>query len=373
VVWPPIDNKCYQYQRGGARTTNPAPEGALKFRNTAQPLTGDVSQAYFETSQQSGDIMIAGAKNQEGVHTFAVAYVDNYGVFEQYAENGDFEFAYSNIGGEGKELKDVAGDPTYFYYIKDHLGSTRVIIDEQMEPSGVYAYAAYGKEKELNASPNHVREKFTGKELDNEGTANGAVGMRLSYFGKRYCDQEIGRWISVDPLKEFKDSYRYCVNPINHLDPAGRGDMLSMIMYGKPSSSMWTTAEKIDYSVKMANGVIDAAWGGRKIAEDASSKTGMAVTALGVVTLQPEIIATGMTISTVSDALTVTNDIHGNMNGTTPIKKTVFDIAWTIVSGSLGKMFGLGDSKLMKSVAGIEDVKMNAMQDVVDNQMEKAP
>jgi hypothetical protein len=136
----------------GAGTTNPAPEGTLKFRNTAQPLTGDVSQAYFETSQESGDIMIAGTKNQEGVHTFAVAYVDNYGVFEQYAENGDFEFAYSNIGAEGKELKDEAGDPTYFYYIKDHLGSTRVIIDEQMEPSGVYAYAAYGKEKELNAS-----------------------------------------------------------------------------------------------------------------------------------------------------------------------------------------------------------------------------
>jgi hypothetical protein len=46
----------------------------------------------------------------------------------------------------------------------------------------------------------------------------------LYYFGKRYYDAEIGRWISVDPEGQFFDLYAYTgngYNPISSLDKDG--------------------------------------------------------------------------------------------------------------------------------------------------------
>ena len=76
-----------------------------------------------------------------------------------------------------------------------------------------------------------TKEKFTGKERDTE--------TGLDYFGARYYDPAIGRWISVDPalskmtpneLVEFQDgqllsnsSYNYTYNnPIIYTDPDGQ-------------------------------------------------------------------------------------------------------------------------------------------------------
>lgn len=50
------------------------------------------------------------------------------------------------------------------------------------------------------------------------------VGLDLSYFGARYYDQEIGKWISTDPAKQFHDLYAYAgngFNPIGAIDPNG--------------------------------------------------------------------------------------------------------------------------------------------------------
>jgi len=67
------------------------------------------------------------------------------------------------------------------------------------------------------ASGDGTHYLFTGKELD-EGTG-------LSYFGARYYDASICRWLSVDPLAGNYPSlspYLYSANnPINILDPDG--------------------------------------------------------------------------------------------------------------------------------------------------------
>lgn len=62
--------------------------------------------------------------------------------------------------------------------------------------------------------------KFTGKELDSE------TGLGLYYFGARYYDPAIGRWLSVDPMADkypFLSPYNYVANnPLNIIDPDGR-------------------------------------------------------------------------------------------------------------------------------------------------------
>jgi len=70
------------------------------------------------------------------------------------------------------------------------------------------------------------KELFTGKERDSESG--------WDYFGARYYDPAIGRWLSVDPLaKNSPDMtpYHYTHNnPINRFDPDGRDDFNYFLM-----------------------------------------------------------------------------------------------------------------------------------------------
>ncbi|MCF8355203.1 MAG: RHS repeat-associated core domain-containing protein [Melioribacteraceae bacterium] len=113
----------------------------------------------------------------------------------------------------------VTREDERYYYVKDHLGSIRHTYDT----SGVAAVAAQdylpfgGILREYNnASPNE-RYKFTEKERDRETS--------YDYFGARYYDSDIGRWLSVDPLADLQpgiNPYHYSFNnPLKYTDPTG--------------------------------------------------------------------------------------------------------------------------------------------------------
>lgn len=98
------------------------------------------------------------------------------------------------------------------YYHKDHLGSSTVITAVTGGLINKTTYAPYGSETLSQGSAN-VAYKFTDKEKDNTG---------LIYFGARYYDPEIGRFITVDPMKDGLNWYAYAANnPINNIDPNG--------------------------------------------------------------------------------------------------------------------------------------------------------
>ena len=93
---------------------------------------------------------------------------------------GDMELAHTNIttplGNEGRTdvvyKKDGTSEEKNYYYLKDHLGSTRMVMDETGNAVEAYAYTAYGEIIALMQNPDEVREKFTGKEYDTEGALN---------------------------------------------------------------------------------------------------------------------------------------------------------------------------------------------------------
>jgi len=65
--------------------------------------------------------------------------------------------------------------------------------------------------------------KFSGKELDNE--------TGYEYFGARYYDAALGRWLSVDPLdiSPGLSPYQYSRdNPVSFLDPDGQEELRAM-------------------------------------------------------------------------------------------------------------------------------------------------
>jgi RHS repeat-associated protein len=118
------------------------------------------------------------------------------------------------------------------YGPEDHLGSTRMVIDGEVPEIGSQSftvqeatfYYSYGKMNTFFLPAIDTREKFTGKEFDQEGKtagANGAAGIEAYHFGARMYDSEVGVWWAVDPKEQFWNPYAYHNNPIRYVDPNG--------------------------------------------------------------------------------------------------------------------------------------------------------
>lgn len=97
--------------------------------------------------------------------------------------------------------------------IHDLYGNTAVLLNENGLPTKTYQYTAFG---EVNAACENNPWRYASKRLDPE--------TGLIYFGHRYYDPQIARWISPDPA-EYADGpnlYAYLHNnPLNRFDRHG--------------------------------------------------------------------------------------------------------------------------------------------------------
>jgi RHS repeat-associated protein len=109
--------------------------------------------------------------------------------------------------------------PTYHYYLKDHQGNNRVVIDQNENVEQRNHYYPFGGlfSGETVAGINPF--KYNGKELDR------MHGLDLYDYGARQMDPALGVFTSFDPLAEkYPDvsPYAYCLNnPIRFIDPDG--------------------------------------------------------------------------------------------------------------------------------------------------------
>ena len=118
------------------------------------------------------------------------------------------------------------GTPTRWnYYIADHLGSTRMVVDSNDSIRETISYYPFGSEMrisnpaQMSGDTSHPF-RFTGKELDRQNSLN------MYDFGARMYDVAgVPMWTSVDPLAEKYygiSPYVYCENnPLRFIDPNG--------------------------------------------------------------------------------------------------------------------------------------------------------
>ena len=108
-------------------------------------------------------------------------------------------------------------DGQYHYYLKDHQGNNRVVVDEEGTVEEVNHYYPFGGV--FSSTGDAQPYKYNGKELDRKG------GLDWYDYGARYYDAALGRWHVVDPMAEEYYSispYEYCNNsPIIYIDPTG--------------------------------------------------------------------------------------------------------------------------------------------------------
>ena len=109
-------------------------------------------------------------------------------------------------------------DKKYHYYLQDHQGNNRVVVDQTGQKEEVNHYYPFGGT--FASAENSIQPyKYNGKELDRKG------GLDWYDYGARMYDAALGRWHVVDPLSEKYYSvnpYVYCANnPIKYIDPTG--------------------------------------------------------------------------------------------------------------------------------------------------------
>ncbi len=192
---------------------------SLSFPNTGLIIENASGEQVAELLPE-GDLLIKG-RSKKLVE--AVTYTGS-NVFEYNETLDKHEFSYKNIttpdGVEGKV--DNAGN--IYYYVKDHLGSVREVINEEGDLVEAKSYHSYGNIINEMSSSEYSRESFNGKELDNDGKGYNTDGIGLYYFGARYFDANIGIWTSTDPRHEYWSPYAYPTNPIITVDENGEAE-----------------------------------------------------------------------------------------------------------------------------------------------------
>ncbi len=118
----------------------------------------------------------------------------------------------------GKYLAKIAQEgagpaQTYFLHT-DMLGSIRAVTDSTGQVVTSFDYEPFGLLVEESGPASAGGERYTGKPLD--------AALGLYYFGARYYDPGLGRFIAADPARDGLNWYRYCAgNPLVHIDPDG--------------------------------------------------------------------------------------------------------------------------------------------------------
>ncbi len=114
---------------------------------------------------------------------------------------------------------EALAERTTTYFHTDGLGSVVAATNEAGQVIWRKDYAPFGEQ--IHATPDTERTSYTGKQHDKE--------IGLTYFGGRYFDPEIGRFVSVDPVGFVEDNtmsfnrYLYVNNnPYKYVDPDGR-------------------------------------------------------------------------------------------------------------------------------------------------------
>ena len=156
--------------------------------------------------------------------------------------------SYNTYYGEEKE--------STFFYHSDHLGSAQLVTDYEGSEYQRLEYTPYGETwMDLKAETSLILKlpyKFSAKELDEE--------TGLYYYGARYLDPKMSRWISADPAMNTgeyfpvaptsEDARRYngnlpgmggifnhinfhlyhyaCNNPVRYTDPMGRNTFIAI-------------------------------------------------------------------------------------------------------------------------------------------------
>jgi RHS repeat-associated protein len=166
----------------------------------------------------------------ENSTTTTYIYSDINTVYEENS-TGSACYVYGPTGLIAKRTT-IDQESHNYYYHKDHLGSIRFVTDSSKNIIAASTYHPFGETEVEEGSEHYL---FNGKQNDSTG---------LYYYGARYYDPEIGRFVVRDTWTYLPNDirstgsynifwlissqkfnrYAYCSNnPVKYIDPTGNG------------------------------------------------------------------------------------------------------------------------------------------------------
>ena len=144
-------------------------------------------------------------------------------------------------------------DKKYHYYLQDHQGNNRVVLNQSGAVEEVNHYYPFGG---VFASTGNVQlYKYNGKELDAKKELN------WYDYGARHYDAVLGRFLTQDRFAEKYYSmspYQYGANnPVNCIDVNGDSIVISRRYFNDFINVIYNGMEEGNITMKFNNGVLD--------------------------------------------------------------------------------------------------------------------
>lgn len=183
--------------------------------------TGEKLRTVYKTAVPNITVPVGSDYSLDASNTLlsdTVAYVGDF-IFEN-GQPAKYLFAggYATISNS---------QPTWHYYVQDHLGNNRAVINHDGTLEQVNHYYPFGAiYGDVNYNDNLQKYKYNGKELDR------MHGLNFYDYGARQYDPLLGMFTQMDPLAEKNypySPYNYCAgDPVNKIDPDGRDGMAAI-------------------------------------------------------------------------------------------------------------------------------------------------
>lgn len=195
---------------------------------------------------------------------------------------------------------------TWYYLLRDHIGSTRAVANESGTVLERYNYDAYGR---LTTSPANftlvrngtIRYLYTGQEYD--------YTPRQYNYRARIYDPRFGRFLQPDPARQQNSAYAYVGgDPINRIDPDGEfwhivagAAIGGTISAGFSIGSQLLAGERVNWK-KVGKAALVGAVAGGVGAATMGVGTTAAISALGSEVGGSALVAANVTVGAVSGA-----------------------------------------------------------------------